>query len=64
LLAILLALIFVRELLGCADFSGETLGFEKISGSQRTRDRVLNLPLSDRSKMTKKLDQQAPVLQR
>jgi hypothetical protein len=36
LLAILLALIFVRELLGCADFSGETLASKKSAkGSAR-----------------------------
>jgi hypothetical protein len=45
---------FCSGIIGMCRLFGRNIGFKKISESQRTRDRVLNLPLSDRSKIDKK----------
>ncbi len=45
---------FCSGIIGRCRLFGRNIGFEKIGGSQRTRDRVLNLPLSDWPKIKEK----------
>jgi hypothetical protein len=63
LLAILVALIFVREILGCAGFSAETLASKK-SAKVSAREIGCSIYRFEISQRLKKLDQAGPVLQR